>query len=57
MFVLNDSVKVVKIGMFLLNYIESISRKYLYVCKLMENKTPPFSFQMNLSLTKCTKKH
>ena len=41
----------------LLDYNESFSLKYPYVCKRMVNKTQPFSFQLNLPLTKCTKQH
>ena len=54
---LNDSVKVAKTGMFLLNSIESFSLKSPYVCKQMVNKTTSFSLEFNLSLTKCTKQH
>ena len=49
--------KLRKSDLLLLNNNELFSLKSPYACKYMVNKTPTFSFQLNLSLTKCTKQH
>ena len=53
----NDSVKVVKIQHVIAKLHRIISTKVTLCLQINENKTPPFSFQLNLILTKCTKHH